>query len=575
MDFNLQLEESIIGMVKDSLNIDFESWDEDEKQKLITQVVEKFEFVRGEMSELHSTWDDIRDAYRCEKEFSTPRGITKPKINIKTPLTLRHVETKVAMSAINIINPKLNFIKVTDSNTNVRQYKIENLLFQKCFVGADYGYTIARAIKSAILYGRGIIKVIPNRQTGVPNIMWINPRDFMIDPFATNVNDAQFIVHRMWLGYDEIKAKTDAGIYDKKEGERLLKDHYRHMFGKEELDLDKDKLTDTFKSLFYEEEYRDDMRDSISSEWSEEKFGRVCVKEYYDNNFIVTVADDDYLLKVQPNFIGYPFFTIQVNLPVDDEFWLKSIGELLLDRQNEADVKRNQRADNINKILNTPFMIQKGAIDKTSDLIVAGNRKIIVNNPDGIRPLAVPDVTQKANEEISYLEKEAADISSASSLIQGGAAKNERMTTSETNKMYGQATMKFDFELDIIVSIGIIPLLKYVLLMMSITSPGPMFASNNAAGVGAMEPVMTQEMVKEYSITLQINPNKTMIDQQTAVQMYQLLSQDPFVDQAVMRKHVIPLMLPHYPEEMLRDMAVNEAKPENVQLSKNSAQRVE
>jgi hypothetical protein len=133
---------------------------------------------------MKSTWTDIIDAYNGEKAFTTPTGVKKPKDFIHSPLILSSIDELVAQNSAMLLSTTKNFIEVRDPSTKQRMYHIENFLFDT-YVREKYGFEMAKAIGSAALFGVGIVKILPDYESGTVRINNVNNFDFYIDPYAT------------------------------------------------------------------------------------------------------------------------------------------------------------------------------------------------------------------------------------------------------------------------------------------------------------------------------------------------------------------------------------------------------
>jgi hypothetical protein len=281
------------------------------------------------------------------------------------------------------------------------------------------------------------------------------------------------------------------------------------------------------------------------------------------------VAEEKYILSIQVNYIGYPFQAFYLRIPKSGEFWFKSHGELLLNLQNEVDVKRNQRIDNINKIINAPVVIQQSSMPDVSKFIISENNRIVVTDINGHKFVEIPDVTQQVFQEEAAIKNEASEITSVTNVVRGQPAKQARMSTTEANQLFSQSMSKFDFMSDILASTGIVATLKMVVHLFALLGK-ELQAPIEPNGVGAPVPIMPADLAKDFDIAVLINPNKQEQDRQTAMVAYQLFSQNPYIDQQKLLTYIIPLMLPDYPKDLIKQMPdMMQGFPNDVQLSNN------
>lgn len=532
----------------------------EEKENIASRIVDAFHYASGNMETMKSTWTDIIDAYNGEKAFTTPTGVKKPKDFIHSPLILSSIDELVAQNSAMLLSTTKNFIEVRDPSTKQRMYHIENFLFDT-YVREKYGFEMAKAIGSAALLGVGIVKILPDYESGTVRINNVNNFDFYIDPYATCIEDAEFIIHKIWLSRSYIQSQADAGVFDSGVVDDLFKD--LPLISK----VDTGKVSEKIPTLYQQEQTRSDLRSPEDDDL--DKFGRYEVVEYYCNEYIITVAEEKYILSIQVNYIGYPFQAFYLRIPKSGEFWVKSHGELLLNLQNEVDVKRNQRIDNINKIINAPVVIQQSSMPDVSKFIISENNRIVVTDINGHKFVEIPDVTQQVFQEEAAIKNEASEITSVTNVVRGQPAKQARMSTTEANQLFSQSMSKFDFMSDILASTGIVATLKMVVHLFALLGK-ELQAPIEPNGVGAPVPIMPADLAKDFDISVLINPNKQEQDRQTAMVAYQLFSQNPYIDQQKLLTYIIPLMLPDYPKDLIKQMPdMMQGFPNDVQLSNN------
>jgi len=571
---------------------------DDEKKDIVDRVVEKFRYAESNMADVVSKWMAVQDAYRSEREFTVGRGQKKPESRIKTGLMRRLINRMVAMLCVRIVQPYSNFISARIRKSKVRAYKIENFLFD-LYKKHKIPMEIVKVVTRTALYGVGFTKTVPNPESLAPDctVYTVNQFDIKIDPYATSMDDCDFVVERLWVDHDTVLARIESGAWDEKFGMEMIKARaVREVTDKDGNPrtgtlMAKNLVRMTTKDYDSGEILRDggikartlesgniDRSDARGvSDSSVSKFDRYMVYEYHDRGNIYWVGEEKYFLRAVDNPIGFPYQDWRLLPSTGEEFWVKSHGEYFLELQHEMDVKRNQRIENINKLLNPTMLIGKGFISDPSKLILDSGVKVLVNNMDDYKFVEYDNVTDTTLAELQYMQSEGEDEANIGQVAQGKAAKGERMTTAESNNVYSLANLPFDFGSSLLVITGMAPMFNTILQLCGVTWRGefPMASTNpnQTEGVDIIQPA---EFVEDYDITISINPNKEEIDKQDAIETYQLFSQNPFIDQVVLLQWILPRMHPDYPPNLISAMMLGgqpigiptgQPQPGNVQLS--------
>ena len=534
---------------------------EEKKVQLINDIVERFNYANRYMTDLYDIWDNIDEAFDCERDYTVPKGVEKPKSHIRSALMLKHIENFVALNTLRVLDPYKNYIIMEEMPDKNRAYKEENYLFDMT-VERSYGPKMVDCVTNAAKYGVGISKSIPRYDSEMPasDMESVVLRDFFKDPDSATIDDSNFLFHRMWLTHEEIEERLTKNEYVKSEVEAMFewaaqrRDEQEKEHGVDSLDAQAVERPGPRKSTGDAGVIKQmGLLPLSESDSGNKRFDRYLIYEYYDRGRVITVGEEKFYLKGIPNKdIGYPFVAWYCRLPRTGEFWVKSIAELLLPLQHESDIKRNQRVDNINKMLNMPLLYTKMAMGITNieKIAIDANSKIMVNDIEGLKFLEYKDGTGSTTDELALLERDAQDITSVRPAALGDVAKKERMGTQETNAVYGNAMMKFDYCSNLLVLTGVIPLLKLTMKILSLQGKIAR-ASANPTGRGPAMDIMPNDFKKKYLITVSINPNKVEADSQKAKGFYDRFSMHPFIEQEALLQYVIPLMDPNAPIERL------------------------
>jgi hypothetical protein len=278
-------------------------------------------------------------------------------------------------------------------------------------------------VKQGIMYGVSPIKVTWefNEARGIDDqrIENIPIFDFLIDPGATNFSNASYCVHRTWKTKQELK--SDKGYefpIDMEEQTRKLTEYEQSIDAVKNRSRD---LTSTNKLIKIDEFW---------GYFDPEKNGE-------ENIYIITVANDDYVLKVQKNPYKhgkYPFVLFN-DIVIPNELWSMGEIEMLVSLQYELNDIRNQRMDNVTQILRNMPMVDRSAGVKDYEIRNWQNGEVLYTNgqPDTRVSFArPPDVTASSYNEETLVKGDIQYASSVSDMTTFVGAKNSRSMSQDT-----------------------------------------------------------------------------------------------------------------------------------------------
>lgn len=274
-------------------------------------------------------------------------------------------------------------------------------------------------IKDALIYGTGIVKVYWKTVTkevtsyeldsdGLPlidengeymtkteeivdfddpTLEVVNLYDFFIDPEATDIQEAQWIIHRYWKTIDEIE---QAGCY---KNVSKLKRHLARV-EKSAAELERKELA------FGSQAEQDDTVDKVEL-W-----------EMWDSDGLTVVAAGEIIVREQktPFWHGKkPFIALRDSI-VPHEFYGKGEIEPVIKLQHAINTIQNQIIDNRTQVLMNMWKVTGENIDE-SELIYRPNGVIHLSNEfEKVDPIVPPDLTGNAQKDLSFLK---ADIQQA------------------------------------------------------------------------------------------------------------------------------------------------------------------
>ncbi len=560
-------------------------YSDEAKDKMVRLICEKKVFAESTMESRYRKWEDIKEAYEMRKPYTVPSGVHEPESRVSTPLMAKRVNKLVQMLTIRMVQPFMNFIAVKDRVSQIRNYKIANFLF-RMFVKNKMSIEIVKAAKSAVLFSMGFTKVIPVYESNEPDcrVECVSNFDILIDPDARNIDDASFIIHRVFIPHNVLLSRRGT-VYDADAVDEMVKwcnrryddENLISSMGSDETVRASarrtgerqtgkyNKLPDT---LYADDEYSGDSYDRDPR--IEQKYDRYTLYEYFDGENIVTIGEEKFFLRSRKNVIGYPFQAWFFDPAILDDFWNRGHGELLLPIQEESNIKRNQRIESLNKQINKPMFYNKGMFDETDidKIIIDSGSKIEVKDVTGILFPEQSDPTSNMLEELQYLDAEADDITSAGPVIFGEVAKKERMTTQESEAIYSNVAIPFDFGSSIMVTTGLIPMLEKILeICGQLFKRKPAAASMAKNQIGSVMPITPEEFLGDWDITVSINPTQEEQNKGEAKEMFQMLMTDPMINPIALRWQLLPIIYPEFAwEELIMNQPMMPPSPEQVQL---------
>ncbi len=225
-----------------------------------------------------------------------------------------------------------------------------------------------------------------------PYIYPVDLFKFFVDPKALTLKDAEYVVLVTETTMDRLKDMQSQGIYKNISQVEDVKGSINFDTGKER-----------FSTLDKQSPYID----SSSYGGSNFKSNRVTLYEYWEQDRVITVAEEKVVIRDEENPYWHcrmPFVEGRI-CPVENEFYGVGIPEMVESLQNELNDVRNARMDNVTLSLQKMFIATRESdiLKQFPDGVIPSEPGLIIlsNEPDGITPLVVPDVTQS-----SYMDAE-------------------------------------------------------------------------------------------------------------------------------------------------------------------------
>lgn len=239
------------------------------------------------------------------------------------------------------------------------------------------------------------------------------------DPGYQDLDDSPFVIHEYFMELHELKAGQREGYYK-----------------------NVDKVSDSPQDGPLKERY-----DSVGTVMGNMKDG-VKIWEYWTDYWLVTVANGDTVIRVEPNpyYHKKKPFVKWVALAMPNEPYGKSMIETLVDLQSELNTLRNQRIDNVSLALNRMFLIAKGSGIDVDQLKSRPNGWIEVDDVSkDIKELEVKDITSAAYRDEEIVKTDM-DVTSGVHNMDRGQPTDRRETATVASLMSSASSERFKLQ---------------------------------------------------------------------------------------------------------------------------------
>lgn len=252
-----------------------------------------------------------------------------------------------------------------------------------------------------------------------PFMQNIELQDFFFDPYGTDIDNCEYVIHRYWLPMHKIIQMSES----------------------EQLDVDvktiKEKLTPKGRTGEQGREY--DKSSAINMGQKPNRSNEVEVLEYWTNDLKCIVLNKSLVALVTPNPYWHrrkPFSKWEC-VPVSGEFYGIGIIEMCRQLQIELNTTRNQRIDNVSFALNRMYTILRTANIDTTQLRSRPNGFIEVDDHDDIKEMQTTEVKSSSYTEETVIKNDMDVTSGVYNYTRGEPA--DRRETATTASILAQA----------------------------------------------------------------------------------------------------------------------------------------
>lgn len=250
-----------------------------------------------------------------------------------------------------------------------------------------------------------------------PYMQNIELQNFFFDPYGTDIDNCEYVIHRYWLPYHKIIDMANKGQLDISAAE--IKEKIGTGAGRNSTDFNK--------------------ADSIGMGSKPNRSNDIEVLEYWTNELkcivlnrtlVALVVENPYWHKRKP-------FTKWECVPVAGEFYGIGIVEMCRQLQVELNTTRNQRIDNVSFALNRMYTILRSANIDTTQLRSRPNGFIEVDDHDDIKEMQVNEVKSSSYTEETIIKNDMDVTSGVYNYTRGEPA--DRRETATTASILAQA----------------------------------------------------------------------------------------------------------------------------------------
>jgi hypothetical protein len=265
--------------------------------------------------------------------------------------------------------------------------------------------------------------------------------DFMWDPYGSDMNTCEWVVHRMWFSLDKCLERIDSGAWNTVTAQQL----------------DEEKLRGMGHGQKYDEVWQDRLTASGFPTFAGTPRGEQIheVWEYHDGREVLTVIDRCALVQSNeaPSVGMLPF---HVYRPTPLQKQMIGIGDLepLEHLQRELDTLRSQRRDAATLALAAGYIYDDGAIAE-DDLQFGPNAAIPVTNADvrsAIMPIPRQEVPGSAYQDEQVIRQDFDAISGISDALdpnnaQASTATEAQIVQASLSARIALASRRFEIEI--------------------------------------------------------------------------------------------------------------------------------
>lgn len=523
---------------------------------LATSIIERFSMSQQWREAQKTKWDRYYNLYRGvldEKDYPW-------QSNIFVPYPFSTVETLVPR--LTSQKPQIDVMPVEPEDSE--KAKVMNDLIDFQWVNMNAHIWMPEAVRSMLIYGTVILKcywkkevekkqvfenvldgenVDPDLQAELgqvkvenevvtydaPCVDVVDLYDFFIDPRATTIENAEYVIHRTYRSLDYLKDKQKQGIY---KNINLVENTTNRTVADDEKEVRRSAAGYNDPSYYTPDD------------------NQIEIIEYWEDGRVISVANRSVIIRDEENPYehGKKPFTSCVMIKVPHEFYGIGILEPVETLIYELNDRRNQRMDNVTLTLNKQWIVLNGANVDEDELISTPGGVIHSDRPDGVTLVQQSDVTSSSYQEETLIKADIQQTTGVSDFTQGvgsDALANDTATGISLIQEAGNARFKaiaLNIEEMMLRKIGEMMVamnLQYMTqetVMRIVGQDGATFVNVSPEEIRGNFDVM----IKAGS-TLPVND---AVEKKQTMELFQLFRDDPSVNQVELKKMVAKKVMP-------------------------------
>ena len=312
------------------------------------------------------------------------------------------------------------------------------------------------------IHGKKLIKSYSG-----PLVEVISPEDFYMDPEASTIEDAQFVIHRVWRTYGYLKEKEREGIYSNVDDVKAW------------LDRDKERFINSERAQRYDSaDAIDPANYAIDSEDKQVARHKVEVFEWwglldltgegYQEPYLVVYCGET-ILRMEMNPYGHGQPPFEVLRPMLDPFKFTgvSIPEMVGEFQAVKTALFRQILDNVSYQNNGAWLVNRNAgVDINALLNMRPNTIVRSNITNGaVVPLTPPNLQGYPLTMIELVDSMLQKRTGVTSYNQGLDANSLNKTATGITKIMDASVQRIDLQARVMSETGVRSMFQKILML--------------------------------------------------------------------------------------------------------------
>ena len=548
-----------------------------ENTELAKDIVNKFTSTVAFRTPYKNKWDRFYKMYRgVLDETNYPW-----QSNIWVPLSFSTIETVVPRLVSN--RPQIDILPREPNDEKYAQIMGKIIDYQ--WDQMNMNVLLPEAVKEMCIYGTVVLKafwykeesnVIDKQMVDEqmpelgqveveenktiyngPKVEVVDLYDFFVDPKATTIDNAEWVIHRSMRTLDYLHEMMEDGKY---KNIKLLEDEGGSFAGND----DEKQMRRNTIGISMPVEQRNDKLIEILEYWTDER--------------VITVANRKIIIRDQENPFrhGKKPFIVCVDQKIPHEFY--GMGELepIETLQYELNDRRNQRMDNVTLILNRMWVVQNGKGVDEDELVSDAGGVVHTDDPNAIQQLVLPDVTSSSYQEETIIKADIQQTSGVTDFTRGMSSDALANDTATGISLLQEASnARFRLKIQNIEDM----MLKRLGEMMVSMNNQFMSDETTIRIVGdegkEFETIKPEDIKGNFDVSVQAGstiPGNESIMKKQVMEMYKLFAGDPEVDQRELKKMVLKVVNPNVNFEKLfvKKEALNPPQPNEMDMMQAS-----